>query len=63
MKCLKYLSHIAMLAVNQITYWFGVRNECVCNECGSSFDYKDILYDQGRDRCPFCGSDNWEEQD
>ncbi|MCC5468151.1 hypothetical protein [Pelosinus baikalensis] len=38
MRCLKYLSHIAMLAVNQITYWFGVRNECVCNECGGARD-------------------------
>lgn len=62
MRCLKYLSPIIMLAFN-LAYWLGFHNECVCKDCKSCFDYKDVLFDHRRERCPFCGSENWEKQD
>lgn len=60
MRYLKYLFYIVLLTASQIAYVLGVHNECICKDCGNSFDFKYFLYDQGGERCPFCGSDNWE---
>lgn len=62
MRYLKYLFHIALLTASQMAYVLGAHNECVCKDCGNSFDYKDCLYDHVRERCPFCGSDSREIQ-
>jgi len=62
MRYLKYLFYIALLTASQITSALGVYNECICKDCGNSFGFKDFLYGQRIERCPFCGSNNWEIQ-